>query len=185
MINLLRKPLLVSSTALLSLTVLPAVVSTLALPLASSVVSVAHADDDNGGGGGNDDNGGGGNDDNGGGNDDNGNDDHGNDDGPGADDDGSDDDANGMDDDAKGLDDTTDDIDDDINDDNAANGRADETQLVVNDAQFAGLKNGSLMAVDQAGQRLQLRFEWEYGKPEVKFQAPANTVTAVTVVPAN
>ncbi|HCL65931.1 MAG TPA: hypothetical protein DIC56_14045 [Rhizobium sp.] len=178
MINLLRKPLLVSSTALLSLAVLPAVVSGLALPLASSVVSVAYADDDNGGGGGNDDNGGG-NDDNG--NDDNGNDDHGNDDGPGADDDGSDDDANGMDDDAKGMDDTTDDIDDD----NAANGRADETQLVVNDTQLAGLKNGQLIAVDQAGQRLRLRFEWEHGKPEVKFKDPANTVTAVTVVPAN
>ncbi|MHB0951226.1 MAG: hypothetical protein ACYC10_04800 [Allorhizobium sp.] len=181
MINLLRKPLLVSSTALLSLAVLPAVVSGLALPLASSVVSVAYADDDNGGGGGNDDNGGG-NDDNG--NDDNGNDDHGNDDGPGAqgaDDDASDDDANGMDDDAKGMDDSTDDIDDD----NAANGRADETQLVVNDAQLAGLKNGQLIAVDQTGQRLRLRFEWEHGKPEVKFKAPANTVTAVTVVPAN
>lgn len=184
MINLLRKPLLVSSTALLSLTVLPAVVSGLALPLASSVVSVAYADDDNGGG--NDDNG---NDDNG--NDDNGNDDHGNDDGPGAqgaDDDGSDDDANGMDDDANGLDDDAkglDDATDDIDDDNAANGRTEETQLIVNDAQLAGLNNGSLIAVDQAGQRLQLRFEWEHGKPEVKFAAPANAVKAVTVVPAN
>lgn len=193
MINIVRRHLLVSTTALFSLTLAPALVSALSAPLGASIVSVALADDDNGGGsddGGNDDNGGGsddnGSDDDSGGNDDGGNDDNDN----GSDDNGSDDsndDDNGTDDDSSdddGVDDNG--VDDDL--DNGANsnrGRDDRTSLVVNDSQLSGLKNGTMVAVDQNGRRLALEFEQEHNRTEVKIKAPRNSVTAVTIVPAN
>lgn len=183
MINIVRRHLLVSTTALFSLTLAPALVSALSAPLGASIVSVALADDDNGGG--NDDNDGNdGND----GNDDSGNDDNGNDD----DNNGTDDDASGTDDngdDDNGVDDdsTDDSLDDNGVDDNSVDDRGsdDRTSLVVNDAQLRGLANGTMVAVDQNGRRLALEIEQEHNRTEVKIKAPRNSVTAVTIVPAN
>jgi hypothetical protein len=56
---------------------------------------------------------------------------------------------------------------------------------VVNDAQLRGLKNGSMVAVDQNGRRLALEIERNRNRTEVKINAPRNSVTAVTIVPAN
>lgn len=188
MINIVRRHLLVSTTALFSLTLAPALVSALSAPLGASIVSVALADDDNDGGnddGGNDDNGGG-SDDNGSDDDNGGNDDGGNDDNDNGSDDSGDDD-NGTDDDSSdddGVDDNG--TDDDL--DNGANsnrGRDDRTSLVVNDRQLRGLKNGTMVAVDQNGRRLALEIEQEHNRTEVKIKAPRNSVTAVTIVPAN
>ncbi|MBC7149366.1 MAG: hypothetical protein H5U22_08285 [Rhizobium sp.] len=190
MLNMLRRHLLVSTAAVFSLTLAPALVSALSAPLGASIVSVALADDDNDGGsddGGNDDNDGG-SDDNGGDDDNGGNDDGGNDNG--SDDNGSDDsgdDDDGTDDDSSddnGVDDNG--ADDDL--DNGANsnrGRDDRTSLVVNDRQLRGLKNGTMVAVDQNGRRLALEIEQEHNRTEVKIKAPRNSVTAVTIVPAN
>lgn len=183
MINIVRRHLLVSTTALFSLTLAPALVSALSAPLGASIVSVALADDDNDGG--NDDNG---SDDDHGGNDDNGNDDNDNgtdDDSSGTDDNGDDD--NGVDDDS--TDDSVDDngVDDNGVDDNSVDGRGsdDRTSLVVSDAQLRGLTNGTMVAVDQNGRRLELEIEQEHNRTEVKIKAPRNSVTAVTIVPAN
>ncbi len=185
MINIVRRHLLVSTTALFSLTLAPALVSALSAPLGASIVSVALADDDNGGG--NDDNDGNdGND----GNDDSGNDDNGNDDdNNGTDDDASGTDDNGVDDDA--TDDSIDDngVDDDLDtngvDDDSVDGSDDRTSLVVNNAQLRGLKNGTMVAIDQNGRRLALEIDQEHNRTEVKIKAPRNSVTAVTIVPAN
>lgn len=198
MLNMLRRHLLVSTAAVFSLTLAPALVSALSAPLGASIVSVALADDDNDGGsddGGSDDNDGGsddnGSDDDSGGNDDGGNDDNDNgSDDNGSDDNGSDDsgdDDNGTDGDSSdddGVDDNG--ADDDL--DNGANsnrGRDDRTSLVVNDRQLRGLKNGTMVAVDQNGRRLALEIEQEHNRTEVKIKAPRNSVTAVTIVPAN
>lgn len=169
MINLLRRHLLVSTTALFSLTLAPALVSALSAPLGASIVSVALADDDNDGG-----------------NDDNGSDDNGNDDN----DNGTDDDASGTDDngdDDNGVDDdsTDDSVDDNGVDDDSVDGSDDRTSLVVNDAQLRGLANGTMVAVDQNGRRLDVEIEQEHNRTEVKIKAPRNSVTAVTIVPAN
>lgn len=199
MLNMLRKHLLVSTAAVFSLTLAPALVSAFSAPLGASITSVAHADGDRDGG--NDDNGGdddhGGNDDHGsdddngsddsgsdddhggsddnGGDDDNGSDDNGGDDDNGSDDDGSDDD-NGTDDNGS---------DDDVSGGDTDADRDDRTSLVVNDSQLRGLKNGTMVAVDQNGRRLVLEMERNRYRTEVKIRAPRNSVTAVTIVPAN
>lgn len=182
MFNLLRRNLLVSTAALFSLTIAPALVSTISAPFGASLLSAALADDDNGGddNGGNDDNGGGDNDD--GENDDGGNDDNDN----GTDDNGDDD--NGADDDSTddddGVDDNGDDDDVDTAGLNADPNRDDRTSLVVNDAQLRGLANGSMVAVDQKGRLLDLDIETQRNRTAVTINAPRNSVTAVTIVPA-
>ncbi|MCM2396991.1 hypothetical protein NBH19_13005 [Rhizobium sp. S95] len=171
MFALLRKPLLLSSTALLSLTLLPAIVSGISLPLSSSIISVAYADDDGG--------------------DDHGGNDHGDDSGnDSSDDSGGDDDSrdDASDDDSDNDvsdDDKTDDRD--IHDDQTSNRRDRnvETSLVVNETQLRGLTNGTMIAVDQNGRQLRVEIEQERGMTEVKFAAPRGTVTRVTVVPVN
>ena len=196
MFNLLRRNLLVSTAALFSLTIAPALVSTISAPFGASILSAALADDDNGGNdnGGNDDNGGGDND--GGENDDGGNDD--NDNGTDDNDNGTDDDDNGTDDngdDDNGADDDSTDDDDGVDDNgddddvdtaglNADQNRDDRTSLVVNDAQLRGLANGSMVAVDQKGRLLDLDIETQRNRTAVTINAPRNSVTAVTIVPA-
>ncbi len=171
MFALLRKPLLLSSTALLSLTLLPAIVSGTSLPLSSSIISVAYADDDGGNDHGGDDHG-----------DDSGNDSS---DDSGGDDDSRDDASDDDSDNDASDDDKTDDSD--IHDDQTSNRRDRnvETSLVVNETQLRGLTNGTMIAVDQNGRRLRVEIEQEHGVTEVKFEAPRGTVTQVTVVPVN
>ena len=178
MFNLLRRNLLVSTAALFSLTIAPALVSTISAPFGASLLSAALADDDNGGNdnGGNDDNDNGTDDnDNGTDDDDNGTDDNGDDDN-GADDDSTDDDD--------GVDDNGDDDDVDTAGLNADPNRDDRTSLVVNDAQLRGLANGSMVAVDQKGRLLDLDIETQRNRTAVTINAPRNSVTAVTIVPA-
>lgn len=168
MFNLLRRNLLVSTAALFSLTIAPALVSAISAPIGASILSAAMADDDNGG----DDNDNGGNDDNGNDDNENGTDDNDN----GADDHGDDD--NGVDD--NGADDDV-----DTTGVNADQGRDDRTSLVVTDAQLRGLANGSMVAIDQTGRRLDLEIEKEHNRTAVTINAPRNSVTAVTIVPAH
>lgn len=180
MFNLLRRNLLVSTAALFSLTIAPALVSTISAPFGASILSAALADDDNDGGenddGGNDDNDNGTDDnDNGTDDDDNGTDDNGDDDN-GADDDSTDDDD--------GVDDNGDDDDVDTAGLNADQNRDDRTSLVVNDTQLRGLANGSMVAVDQKGRLLDLDIETQRNRTAVTINAPRNSVTAVTIVPA-
>ncbi|WP_159946030.1 hypothetical protein [Rhizobium sp. 18065] len=179
---LLRRALLVSSTAAVALTLLPALGATLPSPFASMIVSVAEArggDDD--GSDSSDDNGGDRSDDSGR---------HGSDD---SDDRDSDDDNSGRrggdDDDDHGRhhsSDDDDDSDDDDSTDDRGRGRGrDDVRLVVNDAQLNGLRNGSMMAVDQNGNRLRYEIELEHGQTEIKLRAPKGTLTKVTVIPAS
>ncbi len=178
MFNLLRRNLLVSTAALFSLTIAPALVSAISAPIGASILSAAMADDDNGG----DDNDNGGNDDNGNDDNENGNDDNDN----GADDHGDDD--NGADDDStddNGVDDNGADDDVDTTGVNADQGRDDRTSLVVTDAQLRGLANGSMVAIDQTGRRLDLEIEKEHNRTAVTINVPRNSVTAVTIVPAH
>lgn len=168
MFNLLRRNLLVSTAALFSLTIAPALVSAISAPIGASILAAAMADDDNGG----DDNDNGGNDDNGNDDNENGTDDNDN----GADDHGDDD--NGVDD--NGADDDV-----DTTGVNADQGRDDRTSLVVTDAQLRGLANGSMVAIDQTGRRLDLEIEKEHNRTAVTINAPRNSVTAVTIVPAH
>ncbi|UJW75708.1 hypothetical protein [Rhizobium sp. SL42] len=179
---LLRRALLVSSTAAVALTLLPALGATLPSPVASMIVSVAEArggDDD-----GSDDSGGDRSDDSGR---------HGSDD---SDDRDSDDDSSGRhggDDDSRDDDhgrhhssDDDDDSDDDDSADDRGRGRGrDDVRLVVNDAQLNGLRNGSMIAVDQNGNRLRYELEEEHGQTEIKLRAPKGTLTKVTVIPAS
>lgn len=185
MFNLLRRNLLVSTAALFSLTIAPALVSAISAPIGASILSAAMADDDNGG----DDNDNGGNDDNGNDDNENGNDDNDNgtdDNDNGADDHGDDD--SGADDDStddNGVDDNGADDDVDTTGVNADQGRDDRTSLVVTDAQLRGLANGSMVAIDQTGRRLDLEIEKEHNRTAVTINAPRNSVTAVTIVPAH
>ena len=173
---LLRRALLVSSTAAVALTLLPALGATLPSPFASMIVSVAEAR------GGDDD-----------GSDDNSSDDSGRDD---SDDRDSDDDNSGRrggDDDSRdddhGRHHSSDDDDDSDDDDSTADrgrGRGrDDVRLVVNDAQLNGLRNGTMIAVDQNGNRLRYEVELEHGQTEIKLRAPKGTLTKVTVIPAS
>lgn len=189
---LLRRALLVSSTAAVALTLLPALGATLPSPFASMIVSVAEArggDDD-----GSDDNGGDRSDDSGRhGSDDSGRDDSDDRDSDddnsgrrGGDDDSHDDDHgrhhSSDDDDDRDDDDS---IDDDSTDDRGRGRGRDDVRLVVNDAQLNGLRNGTMMPVDQNGNRLRYEIEQEHGQPEIKLRAPKGTLTKVTVIPAS
>lgn len=189
---LLRRALLVSSTAVVALTLLPALGATLPSPFASMIVSVAEArggDDDGSDDNSSDDNGGDRSDDSGR----HGSDDSGRDD---SDDRDNDDDSSGRrggDDDSRdddhgrhhSSDDDDDRTDDDRTDDRGRGRGRDDVRLVVNDAQLNGLRNGSMMAVDQNGNRLRYEIEQEHGQTEIKLRAPKGTLTKVTVIPAS
>lgn len=200
MTRFLRRTLLVSTTALAALTLIPAIASLAPSTIASFVVSQAEArgGDDDGGSdddGGGDDNGGGG-----GGRDDSGRDDSGRDDSgrDSSDDDDDDDDSSGRDRDRdrdrnRSGDDDDDDYgdSDDRYDDSADDGSRrsgnrdrDEIRLIVNNTQLQGLLSGSMIPVDQNGKRLRFEVEQEYGNTEIKLRAPRGTLSGVTVVPA-
>lgn len=190
MTKLLRRTLLVSSTALMAITFVPTVGSMVPGPLATLIASEAQAR------GGDDD-------------DDSESDDSGSDSDSDRDD--SDDDSSGRDDDDDSDDDRDDDSDDDDNDDSSGRGRdddddddlddgfddddddsnrrgrggdRDEVRLIVNDSQLQGLMNGSMIPVDQNGNRLRYEVEQEHGQTEIKLRAPQGTLTQVTVIPA-
>ncbi|CAH0339111.1 hypothetical protein [Rhizobium sp. CECT 9324] len=184
---LLRRALLVSSTAIVALTILPVLGAVLPSPYASMIVSVAEArggDDD-----GSDDSGRDGSDDSSssrGGSDRDSDDDRDDDRSGrrGGDDDSRDDDR----DDDHGRHHSSDDNDDRDDDDSADRGRGrgrDDVRLVVSDAQLNGLRNGTMMAVDQNGNRLRYEVELEHGQTEIKLRAPKGTLTKVTVIPAS
>lgn len=208
MITQLRRRLLVSTAAVFSLTLAPALVAALCPAFGSAVVSTAFADsdnhsgrdgsghdsgDDNGSDDSSDDNGSGGH-----GSDDNGADDHGSnrddrsDTDSGSDDNGADDSSDdngsgghGSDDD--GADDSNHDDDGSSADTSSARdarGRQNGTRVVVNAKQLAGLKNGTMVAIDQNGRKLRYEIEWEHNRAEVKVKAPHGSVAAVTIAPA-
>lgn len=196
MTRFLRRTLLVSTTALAALTLIPAIASLAPTTIASFVVSQAEArggDDD----GGSDDSGGS----SGGGRDDSGRDDSGRGD-SGRDDSGRDssddnDDSSGRDrdrdrnrsgddDDDDGYDDSDDRYDDSAEDGSRRGGNRDrdEIRLIVNNTQLQGLLSGSMIPVDQNGKRLRFEVEREHGNTEIKLRAPRGTLSSVTVVPA-
>ena len=187
MTKLLRRALLVSSTALIAITFIPTLGAMMPGPLAALIADEAQArggDDDS------DD------DDSGSESDDSGRDsdsdrDDSDDDSSGrdrSDDDGDDDDDDNS---GRGNDDDDDDDDDDdaMDDDDDDNRRGrggdrDEIRLVVNDNQLQGLLSGSMIPVDQNGKRLRFEVEEEHGQTEIKLRAPKGTLSAVTVIPA-
>lgn len=184
MTTLIRRTLLVSSTAILALALLPAIGAMAPASLSSLVEQQAQArggsddgddsSDDSGSGGGSSHDSGSSHDDS---------DDSSDDDGPDHD---ANDDHGGdrADDDS----DDGDDLDDDSADDNSQGrgrgGNRDEIRLIVNDTQLQGLLSGSMIAVDQNGKRLRFEVEQEHGNTEIKLRAPKGTLTGVTVIPA-
>ncbi|MDM7982312.1 MAG: hypothetical protein QUV71_18390 [Rhizobium sp.] len=190
MTRFLRRTLLVSTTALAALTLIPAIASLAPSTLASFVVSQAEArgGDDDGGSDDSGDSGGGGSDDSG--SDDSGRDDSGRDSSDDDDDDssGRDRDRNrsGDDDDDDGYDDSDDRYDDSAEDGSRRSGNRDrdEIRLIVNNTQLQGLLSGSMIPVDQNGKRLRFEVEQEHGNTEIKLRAPRGTLSSVTVVPA-
>lgn len=88
----------------------------------------------------------------------------------------------------------------DVGDDNPGNqsgrrngGRADrpETVLTVSDASLRGLLDGSLVATDQLGRRLEIEIEREHGARIVKAQVHGSdarrnpgAITSVNIIPA-
>lgn len=184
MTKLLRRTLLVSSTALMAITFIPVLGSVVPGPLAALVATEAQAR------GGDDDDSGSESDDSGrdsaSDRDDSDDDSSGRDRdrSSGSDDDDDDDDSRGRG-RGRGGDDDNDDSDDD--DDNGRRGRGgdrDEVRVIVNDNQLAGLRSGSMIPVDQNGKRLRFEFEEEHGQTEIKVRAPQGTLTGVTVIPA-
>lgn len=186
MTKLLRRTLLISSTALMAITFVPTLGTLVPGPLSAFIASEAHArggDDD-------DDNDSDDSDDS----DDSGRDsdsdrDDSDDDSSGRDrdrDDDSDDDDDDRSDDDDDDDDSVDDDSVDDDDDGNRRGRGgdrDEIRLIVNDNQLQGLLNGSMVPVDQNGKRLRFEIEREHGNTEIKLRAPQGTLTGVTVIP--
>lgn len=184
MTELLRRTLLVSTTALAALTLIPVIGSYTPSTLASYIASEAQAR------GGDDD---GGDDDSGGGSDDSGRD-------SASDQDDSDDDSSGRDRDRdrdrdRSGDDDDDDDDDSSDDDSmddssddsgrgSGNRDRDEIRLIVNSTQLQGLLSGSMIPVDQNGKRLRFEVEQEDNGTEIKLRAPRGTLSSVTVIPA-
>jgi hypothetical protein len=187
MTKLLRRALLVSSTALIAITFVPTLGAMLPGSLAALVSDEAQAR------GGDDD----GDDDSGSESDDSGRDsdsdrDDSDDDSSGRDRSSSSDDDDDDDDDSRGRgrgrggDDDDDSVDDDNDDDNGRGrgGDRDEIRLIVNENQLSGLLSGSMIPVDQNGKRLGFEVEQEHGQTEIKLRAPKGTLTGVTVIPA-
>jgi hypothetical protein len=185
MTELLRRTLLVSTTALAALTLIPVIGSYTPSTLASYMASEAQAR------GGDDD---GSDDDSGSESDDSGRD-------SASDQDDSDDDSSGRDRDRdrdrdrSGDDDDDDDDDDSSYDDSmdgsdddrsrrSGNRDRDEIRLIVNSTQLQGLLSGSMIPVDQNGKRLRFEVEREDGGTEIKLRAPRGTLSSVTVIPA-
>lgn len=174
MTHLIRRTLLVSSTALAALVILPLASDFAPTPISALVQQHAEAR------GGDDD-----------GDNDN-SDDSSNDD----DDDSSDrdrdrdrdrSDDDGDDDDDRDDDDNDDDDRDDDGRDDDRRGRGgdrDEIRVIVNERQLNGLRTGSMIPVDQNGKRLSYEFEQEHGNTEIKVRAPQGTLTGVTIIPA-
>jgi hypothetical protein len=183
MTTLIRRTLLISSTAVIALAVMPAIGAMAPVSLSGWVAQQAQASgDDDGDDDSGDDSGSGGGSSSGGGGSSHG----GDDDGPDHD---SDDDNGGdRDDDDSDDDDSADDSDDDSADDNGKSrsrgGDRDEIRLIVNDNQLQGLLSGSMIPVDQNGKRLRFEVEQEHGNTEIKLRAPKGTLTSVTVIPA-
>jgi hypothetical protein len=147
MTSVLRKALLVSTVAVCGLVSAPIGASLVATGASNPFSTTALADDDDDG----DDNGG-----RGGGNDDRDDD---RDDGRHNDRDDDDDRGPGHRDDDDDDDDRFDDIDDDFDD-----ARDDhEIELRVSDENLRGLRNGSLVAVDNLGRVLEVEVEYEHG----------------------
>jgi hypothetical protein len=181
MTKLLRRALLVSSTALIAITFVPTLGAMLPGSLAALITDEAQAR------GGDDDGG----DDSGSESDDSGRD-------SASDRDDSDDDSSGRDrdrdrssddddsnDDRSGRGSDDDSIDDDGDDNRRGRGGdRDEIRLIVNENQLAGLLSGSMIPVDQNGKRLRFEVEREDGNTEIKLRAPRGTLTGVTVIPA-
>ena len=188
MTTLIRRTLLVSSTAIIALALMPAIGAMVPASLSSLVEQQAQAR------GGSDD-----------GDDDSGSDDSGHDSSDDKGHDSSDDSDDSSDDDGPDhdrnddhggdrSDDDSDDVSDDVNDDSlddsgsgksrGRGGDRDEIRLIVNDNQLQGLLNGSMIPVDQNGKRLRFEVEQEHGNTEIKLRAPKGTLTGVTVIPA-
>lgn len=190
MTKLLRRTLLVSSTALMAITLIPTLGTIVPGPLAALVASEAQArggdDDDDDSGSESDDSGRDSDSDR----DDSDDDSSGRDRSDDDDDDDDDDDNSGRgSDDDDDDDDLDDDDDDSVDDDDDSNRRGrggdrDEIRLIVNDNQLQGLLNGSMIPVDQNGKRLRYEVEQEHGQTEIKLRAPKGTLTGVTVIPA-
>ncbi|MGL3608220.1 hypothetical protein ACSV9I_17025 [Rhizobium sp. G187] len=188
MTTALRRVLLVSSTALIALTLVPVAGDMFPGSLSAYVDQQAQArggDDD--GDDGDDDSGGSSGSDHDSSDDDSDDDD---DDSSGRDShDDDDDDSSDDDDDDDSSDDSDDDYDDayDDSDDRKGRGRGgdrDEIRLIVNEGQLQGLLSGSMIPVDQNGKRLGFEVEEEHGQKEIKLRAPKGTLTGVTVIPA-
>lgn len=187
MTTLIRRTLLISSTAIIALAVLPAIGAMAPVSLSGWAAQQAQASDDDDGSddSGSDDSGSGGNGSGGSG----GGSSHGGDD-DGPDHDSDDDNGGDRDDDDSDDDDSADDSDDDDDsaDDNGKSrgrgGDRDEIRLIVNDNQLQGLLSGSMIPVDQNGKRLRFEVEQEHGNTEIKLRAPKGTLTGVTVIPA-
>jgi hypothetical protein len=182
MTTLIRRTLLISSTAIIALAVLPAIGAMAPVSLSGWIAQQAQASDDDDG---SDDSGSGGSGSGGSG----GGSSHGGDD-DGPDHDSDDDNGGDRDDDDSDDDDSADDSDDDDDsaDDNGKSrgrgGDRDEIRLIVNDNQLQGLLSGSMIPVDQNGKRLRFEVEQEHGNTEIKLRAPKGTLTGVTVIPA-
>lgn len=181
--TLIRRTLLVSSTAIIALALLPAIGAM--VPASFSSLMEQQAQARGGSDDGDDDSG---SDDSGSESDDSGRD-------SSSDNDDSDDDSSGRDrdrnrggDDSDDDDSISDDDDDDSADDNGRGrgrgGNRDEIRLIVNDNQLQGLLGGSMIPVDQNGKRLGFEVEQEHGNTEIKLRAPKGTLTGVTVIPA-
>ena len=183
MTTLIRRTLLVSSTAVLALALLPAIGAMAPASLSALVEQQAQAR--------------GGSDDGDDSSDDSGSDDHDSgsshdDSNDSSDDDGPDHDSNDDNGGDRADDDSDDgdDLDDDGTDDDGTGksrgrgGNRDEIRLIVNDSQLQGLLSGTMIAIDQNGKRLRFEIEQEHGNTEIKLRAPKGTLTGVTVIPA-
>jgi hypothetical protein len=190
MTTLIRRTLLISSTAVIALAVMPAIGAMAPVSLSGWVAQQAQAsgDDDGDDDSGDDSGSGGGSGGSGsGGGSGGGSSDSGDDDGPdhdSGDDNGGDRDDDDSDDDDSADDDSADDSDDDSGKSRSRGGDRDEIRLIVNDNQLQGLLSGSMIPVDQNGKRLRFEVEQEHGNTEIKLRAPKGTLTSVTVIPA-
>lgn len=193
----LRKALLVSTMGVCGLVSAPVGFSLVATGPAHpfAMFALASDDDDNSGRGGSDDRGGDdrGGDDRGGGDRDN-NDDHGGNSGRGSDhDDNDNDNDNDDDNDHRGRNGHDNANDDDADDDrdNDRNNR-DEVTLSVSEDSLRGLRDGSLVAVDNLGRALEVEVEFEHGQRVVTVKPHGGDarrnpgpITSVSILPAS
>lgn len=188
----LRKALLVSTMGVCGLVSAPVGFSLVAAGPAHPFAMSAFAsdDDDNSGRGGSDDRGG----DDRGGNDRDDNDDHGGNSGRGSDHDDNDNDDDNDHRGRHGHDNDNDDDGDDDRDDDRGNDRADrdEVTLSVSEDSLRGLRDGSLVAVDNLGRALEVEVEFEHGQRVVTVKPHGGDarrnpgpITSVSILPAS